>query len=139
MRELRGPQYEMNPELEELKNILKLQEYFESGVCSKLNELRSRTTLLPVLMMTVLMMLQVLTGNETVSYYSLDIFKRANVSMNNHILAILVCGGCTIGYAISAFLMSRVRRKIHFIVSGVVMAIFVLTLGFALKGEVTLF
>ena len=137
MLELRGPQYQMSTELEEMKSILKPQESSKAGICSKIYELRSQTTILPVLLMIVFMMLQVMTGQLTVSYYSLHIFKMANVTMNNHILAILYLSGCTIGYAVSAFLMRHVLRKVHFISSGLFMAVSTITLGFTLQGEVT--
>ena len=136
MLELRGPQYKINTELEEMKSILKSQESSKSGICSKLHELSSRSTILPVLMMIVFMTLQVMTGFEIVSYYALDIFKRANVTMNNHILAILLASACTIGYAISSFLMRCVPRKVHFISSGLLMALSIITLGFTLQAKV---
>ena len=72
-----------------------------------------------------------------VAYYSLDIFKRANVQMENHILSILVYGGFTSGFIGSAFILTHIKRKIHFIGSAAFMAISLATLGLTLKSSVS--
>jgi hypothetical protein len=79
-----------------------------------------------------------MSGIDMVAYYSLDIFKRANVQMNNHVLSILVQSGTTLGYVFSAPLLTKISRKLQFITSGVFMAISLATLGFTLKSEVSL-
>ena len=59
---LRGPRYLMGAELEEINSILADQEKMESnqtGLKSKIKELRSRSVLLPVLMMVLMFTLQV--------------------------------------------------------------------------------
>ena len=68
--------------------------------------------------------------------YSLDIFRRANVQLNNHVLSILVQSGFVVGYFISGCIMSRVMRKIHFTCAAAMMAMSSATLGFTLKAEV---
>ena len=72
-----------------------------------------------------------------VAYYSLDIFKRANVQMENHILSILVYGGFTSGFIGSAFILTHIKRKIHFIGSAAFMAISLAILGLTLKSSVS--
>ena len=72
-----------------------------------------------------------------VTYYSLDIFRRANVQMDNHILSILVYSGFTIGFIGSAFILSHIKRKIHFICAAAFMAISLATLGLTLKSSVS--
>ena len=79
---------------------------------------------------------QPLSGCDTVSFYSLDIFQRANVQMNNHMLSIFVTSGFTIGYIISAMIMTRVSRKLQFISSALFMALSTFTLGTVLSFEV---
>ena len=74
-----------------------------------------------------------MSGSDILVFYSLDIFKRANLDMNSHVLAIFVQSGFLIGYIIAAFLMSRITRKTQFIVSGFFMSIFLFALGFILK------
>ena len=71
------------------------------------------------------------------AYYSLDIFRRANVQMENHILSILVYGGFTSGFIGSAFILTHIKRKIHFIGSAAFMAISLATLGLTLKSSVS--
>ena len=68
---LRGPQYLMKSELEELKHILASQEdSAEAGFINKLKELKSRAILFPVLMMLIMFSLQV--KNQT-NYFILAI------------------------------------------------------------------
>ena len=70
---LRGPQYLMKSELEELKHILASQEdSAEAGFINKLRELKSRAILFPVLMMLIMFSLQV--KNQT-NYFILAFFK----------------------------------------------------------------
>ena len=75
-------------------------------------------------------------GSDTIANYVLDIFKRANVQLNNQILTILVLISLILGYSISACIMSHVKRKIHIACSAAFMAISQGTLGFALKAAV---
>ena len=59
---LRGPQYLMKTELQEMRDILENQEKDQmenAGIASKLKEMRSRAVLFPVLMMVVMFALQV--------------------------------------------------------------------------------
>ena len=79
---------------------------------------------------------QPLSGSDSVCFYSLDIFRRANVKMNNYVLSILVNSGFTLGYMISAMIMTSVGRKLQFISSGLFMAVSLATLGFTLDAEV---
>ena len=76
-----------------------------------------------------------MSGSDILVFYSLAIFKRANVNMNSHVLAIFVQSGFLFGYIIAAFLMSRVTRKAQFIISGIFMATFLFALGFILKSN----
>ena len=74
-----------------------------------------------------------------VIFYSLDIFKRANVQMNNYALSIMVQSGFLVGYIISSFLMDRTPRKLQFIASGLFMSASLVALGFILDVEVSYF
>ena len=68
--------------------------------------------------------------------YSLDIFRRANVQLNNYILTILVQSGFVLGYIISGCLLSHVKRKVHFTCGALLMAISQAILGLTLKANV---
>ena len=77
---------------------------------------------------------QTMSGNETIAYYCLDIFKRAKVTMmNNYTLSILLQTAFTTGYVISAFIMNHVPRRIQFMSSALFMAVSTATLGFTLN------
>ena len=75
-------------------------------------------------------------GADTLENYSLEIFRRANVQMNNHMLAITFPSGMTFGYIISSCIMSHVKRKHQFIFGVILMGISQAILGFALKADV---
>ena len=67
---LRGPQYMMKAELEELKNILtSQQESAEAGFLNKLKELKSREVYFPVLMMMLMFSLQVRSQLGMFTFY----------------------------------------------------------------------
>ena len=65
MLSLRGPNYLMNAELEELKTIIASEKQFsELAYVSKCKELGSRKVLLPVATLLVMFSLQVLVNNR---------------------------------------------------------------------------
>jgi len=72
-----------------------------------------------------------------VTYYSLDIFIESKVDINPYIMAILVQGSFTIGYALSTPLMDRMRKKVQFALSGSIMVVSYLILGFCLYFKVS--
>ena len=76
-------------------------------------------------------------GIEVLLNYSLDIFKRANVKLDNSLLSVLLPSSCVLGYIISACIMSCIKRKYHFAFSAALMAISQAILGFALKLQVS--
>ena len=80
---------------------------------------------------------QPLTGAESIVNYSLDIFRRANIKWNNYLLSILVQIGFIIGYFISAFLMSRIKRKVQYVSTAILMAMSQTILGFTLIADVS--
>ena len=83
---------------------------------------------------------QTMSGNETIAYYCLDIFKRAKVTMmNNYTLSILLQTAFTTGYVISAFIMNHVPRRIQFMSSALFMAVSTATLGFTLNQSAEVF
>ena len=79
-----------------------------------------------------------MTGSEAIINYSLDIFRRANIKWNNYVLSILVQTGFIVGYSISTFLMSRIKRKVQYISTAALIAISQIILGFTLIAEVRL-
>ena len=77
-----------------------------------------------------------MTGSEAIINYSLDIFRRANIKWNNYVLSILVQTGFIVGYFISTFLMIRIKRKVQYISTAVLIAVSQIILGFTLIAEV---
>ena len=60
---LRGPQYEMKYELEEMKSLLAKQQGNNVSLKENLKQLKSRTIFMPVLVVLLMLMLQVFTKN----------------------------------------------------------------------------
>ena len=79
---------------------------------------------------------QPLTGAESIVNYSLDIFRRANIKWNNYFLSILVQAGFIVGYFISAFLMSLMKRKVQYVSTAILMAMSQTILGLTLIADV---
>ena len=115
---LRGSNYDCQEELEEMETILSNKQDWKES----LKEASQRKFLLPILMMVVIMTIQPFCGITMLAMYSLDLFKRTQVEYNNYILSIMTSSLCTTGYLISSYLTKKVPRKVHFIVSGLVLA-----------------
>ena len=77
--------------------------------------------------------MQPFCGQETIGWYSLDIFQRAQVNVNNYLLSILLQASTLIGYMIAACLLPRVKRRKQFLLSCAFMGVSQALLGFSLK------
>ena len=77
---LRGKDHNINSELEELKNVVQ-NEKKRSKEKSKLSLLRSRTFLLPALLISISFAIQVMSGVELCSYYVGFIFRDVGVRL----------------------------------------------------------
>lgn len=134
---LRGPNYPVAIELDEMQACLAEESHDDENeekpsVKDKLNYLMSRPVLAPLVMMTGMFILQTVSGSDTVAFYSLDIFQRAQVPMDNHLLSSLVQIGFILGYILSTPLLSKIPRRLQFIMSALFMALSFTTLGFSL-------
>ena len=81
--------------------------------------------------------LQPFCGQETIGWYSLDIFQRAQVNVNNYLLSILLQASTLIGYMIAACLIPRVKRRKQFLLSCAFMGVSQVLLGFSLQFTVS--
>ena len=63
-----------------------------------------------------------MTGTDCIQYYSLDIFQKANLSVDKYLLAVILQGSWTIGYALASVGMARVGRRKQFLISGMMLA-----------------
>jgi len=95
---LRGAQYQHNLEIQDIQSVSDNQSV--TGFWSTANELKSRQVLTPVLIMLGMFILQSLSGSDTIVFYSLDIFRRADVKLNNYVLSIFVQSGFLFGFMI---------------------------------------
>lgn len=129
--ELRGPLYEVDSELNELEEVV-LQEAENLTFVQQFKYCLSRAVLMPLCITLVLFAFQASSGADTVTYYSLDIFVESKVDINPYIMAIMVQGSFTVGYALSTPLMDRMRKKVQFAMSGAIMVVSYLVLGFCL-------
>merc|ERR1711884_347516 len=125
----------MNLELEEMKTILANQQGNDATLADNLKELRSRAVFMPVLVVALMICFQPLSGCEMVIFYSLDLFRRAKIEMNQYMLSMLAQGGISIGYIIGPTLMNRVSRKVHYIVAGTFMVFNLVAAAFIIHLE----
>ena len=129
---LRGSKYDSTEELEEMERILANKPTWKESV----KEMKQRKFLFPILMMIVFMFIQPFSGIIMLSVFILDIFQRANITFNHYLLSIMTTGATTTGYVISTFLMSKLPRKVQFIMGGIAMATSLLIAGIILKIQV---
>lgn len=66
------------------------------------------------------------------SYYSLEIFAKAEVPLNEYILSILLQAGFTISFIISSPLMNAMKRRSQYLLSGFLLAFCMLMLSFCM-------
>ena len=65
----------------------------------------------------------------------LDIFRRANLQLNNYAIAIFVTSAFALGYFLSTILIQKIPRKVQYICSGIIMAISQSLLGLTLRTQ----
>ena len=101
LRWLRGVNYDIEPEMEELKQIVAQEEDNVAGL-SIINVITNKTFLKPLLLCCILFTLQALSGTVLISFYSAVIFKDVGVS-SEHIAII---------YQVINNLMHQKKREI---------------------------
>ena len=129
MEWLRGSNYDVQEELNEMENILAHKQDWKESM----KEMSQRNFLLPILMMLVIMTIQPYCGITMLAVYSLDLFKRTEVQYNHYVLSIMTTSLCTTGYLISTYLTKKVPRKVHFMTSGLVLALNLFIAGMIIK------
>ncbi len=68
--------------------------------------------------------------------YSIYIFKKSNVALNEYVLSVLLQAGFTVGYLVSAPIMGHVGRRSQYFASSIFMATSMLLLAGALRALV---
>ena len=77
-----------------------------------------------------------MAGTDCIQYYSLDIFQKANLSVDKYLLAVILQGSWTVGYALASVGMARVGRRTQFLVSGMMLAPCLALLGLSVYFQV---
>ena len=75
-------------------------------------------------------------GAEIIVNYTMDILNRAEVEIQHYFLTILVQTGQLLGWIISIFLTTSLKRKVHIALGCLFMGISQAILGFALTVKV---
>ena len=68
-------------------------------------------------------------GSDILIFYSLDVFRRAKVKLNNHVLAIMTQSAIAFGSFLAALGMKRVPRRVQFISSTLLMSLSMFAIG----------
>ena len=134
---LRGPNYSLKAELDEISEILNKEVSEEvSNFKDKIEKLKSPNVFKPLCMMTILFVLQPLSGGDTITFYSLDIFNQADISgVDEYILSILLNCAFLLGYIVSVFTMPYFPRRVLFLTSCSSMAIFMALIGCSFQDD----
>ena len=133
---LRGPNYSLKAEIDEISEVLDTDESEVSDIKDKIEQLKSPNVFKPLCMMTILFILQPLSGGDTITFYSLDIFTQADISVaDEYILSILLNCAFLLGYIVSVFTMPYFPRRVLFLTSCVSMSIFMALIGCSFKDD----
>ena len=76
-------------------------------------------------------------GGDSLSLYSVYIFKKSNVALNGYVLSVLLQVGFTVGYVVSVPFMGHVGRRPQYFVSSVLLATAMVVLGASLYALVS--
>jgi len=109
---LRGKKYNIQPELKEMEDIIARGN--PSGDQSSKSVL-CREFIIPAVIIFVLFVFQSCSGADTISYFILIIFKDFVVDEN--LMAIIFQIAITVGYILSSPIMTRVDRRLQFILA----------------------
>lgn len=90
-----------------------------------------RTVLIPLLIGLVLLMIQQLSGIDSVIFFTVEIFKTAGSSINGHLASIIVGLVQLLSNISSLFVVDRFGRKPLLLASGVIMSVSMGGMGYA--------
>ena len=76
-------------------------------------------------------------GADSLSLYSVYIFKKSNVALNGYVLSVLLQVGFTVGYVVSVPFMGHVGRRPQYFVSSILLATAMVVLGASLYAMVS--
>lgn len=90
-----------------------------------------RTVLIPLSIGLFLLMIQQLSGIDSVIFFTVEIFKSAGSSINSHLATIIVGLVQLLSNISSLFIIDRFGRRPLLIASGIVMSMSMVSMGYA--------
>ena len=107
---IRGKEYQATMEVKELTACSNVDEKYSFKTVLKSS--LKQEFLRPFGILLFLVTVQGLCGCDTISYYSIMVFKAANIDVNEYLMAIFLQAGFTAGYIFIAPFMDSIDRKV---------------------------
>lgn len=127
LRLLRGPYVDVQIELDDIKNIL--HEESSMSLCEFISELRNKRIFVPLLLLTIILSFQQLSGINPIIYYAAPILRQAHVS-HTHFTALLAIGLTEVVTTfLTIFIIDLFGRKLLLVISCVVLSLSCVGLG----------
>lgn len=132
IQHIRGPDYSVRAELKELVANASSNTTDNYSFKDVLKAVGKREFLAPFFSLLFLVTVQGFSGCDTLSYYSVMIFKKANINLDEYFMSIVLQAGFTAGYLTIAPFMDSIDRKKLFVSACLTMALSLAVLGVTL-------
>jgi len=124
---VRGPKYPIQVEAKELLACVEAARPESGSRCTQLKKqiefyATTREFIIPMSIMLFLSIIQGACGCDTISYYSLTIFRKAKISLDEYLMSIFLQIGYTAGYLFVSPVMEKINRKHLFIIASISMS-----------------
>ena len=126
---LRGAQYDVDNELKEVAQQLKLENIIKLSIPQTIKELKKKAVFYPIIIALLLSFFQQFSGITGVSYNAEDVFKDANIKNPGLLSAIIIGGVQSIATLFGVLLADVVGRRILLIISSTVMCLSLAVMG----------
>ena len=132
---IRGPDYPVHLETKEMIACTSNQEDYSFTKVA--TEAKKREFVIPFFSLFFLVIVQGLCGSDALSYYSVTIFKRANVEVDEYLMAVFLQIGFTAGYIFIAPFMDMIDRRRLFMTASSAMILSLAVLGVTINGDLS--
>ena len=129
IQRIRGTNYPANVEAKEISACVNAQKSDKTFLRKMAKYALSRQFLQPLSTMLVIAAVQGTCGVDTISYYSVTLFKNANLAVDEYIMAIFMQIGYTAVYILIAPFVDSIDRKRLYLVASWFMTISLIILG----------
>ncbi|GAB6022454.1 Facilitated trehalose transporter Tret1 [Chamberlinius hualienensis] len=119
-------QIKVNEELEEIENSISQS---NCAPIAKLKDFKHKSLYVPLLFTLGLMFFQILAGIDVIWFYTVSVFQTAGSEMDPYMQTIIVGIVGVLGSIISSLFMDSFGRRPMLVVSGLIMAVCMATLG----------